>query len=192
MINNLNDYVKITPSIPKKLCKKIITELKNIQWEEHQFVNYSGTRDLDNNVQTQKSPCQNLPENIKLENGQELMDSLHDVISNYIKTINAVCFNGWNGYTYIKFNKYNVGDLMEKHIDHIHNIFDGSKRGIPILSIIGLLDDKFKGGEIEMFNDTKIKLKAGEVLIFPSNFQYPHMVCPITKGTRHSFVSWVY
>ena len=97
MINNLNDYVKITPSIPKKLCKKIVTELKNSQWEEHQFVNYSGTRDIDNNVKTQKSPCQNLPENIEIENGQELMDSLHEVISNYINTLNAVCFNSWNG-----------------------------------------------------------------------------------------------
>jgi predicted 2-oxoglutarate/Fe(II)-dependent dioxygenase YbiX len=81
---------------------------------------------------------------------------------------------------------------MEKHVDHIDSIFDGTVKGIPILSIIGLLNDDFEGGEIEMFEDTKIKLKAGEVLIFPSNFLYPHKVCPVTKGTRHSFVSWVY
>ena len=185
MINNLNDYVKITPSIPKKLCKKIVTELKNSQWEEHQFVNYSGTRDIDNNVKTQKSPCQNLSKDVELKHDKKLMNVLHEVISNYIKTLKTPHFETWNGYTYIK---YNIGNLMEKHIDHIHNIFDGNTRGIPILSIIGLLDDNFEGGEIEMFNDTKIKLKAGEVLIFPSNFQYPHMVCPVTKGTRYSFV----
>ena len=120
------------------------------------------------------------------------MNDLHKVISNYLKTVKTPDFETWNGYTYIKYNKYSVGNLMEKHIDHIHSIFDGTIKGIPILSIIGLLDDKFEGGEIEMFKDTKITLKAGEVLIFPSNFQYPHMVCPVTKGTRYSFVSWAF
>ena len=191
-MDKLKDYVQITPSIPKKLCKKIVTELKNSQWEEHQFINYSGTRDIDADIKIQKSPCQNLSKNVELKHDKKLMNVLHEVISNYIKTLKTPHFETWNGYTYIKYNKYSVGNSMEKHIDHIHSIFDGTTKGIPILSIIGLLDDKFQGGEIEMFEDTKIKLKVGEVLIFPSNFQYPHMVCPITKGTRHSFVSWVY
>ena len=38
----------------------------------------------------------------------------------------------------------------------------------------------------------KIDLKQGSVLIFPSNFMYPHEVESITKGSRYSFVSWVW
>ena len=36
------------------------------------------------------------------------------------------------------------------------------------------------------------KLNQGDVLIFPSNFLYPHKVNSIKKGTRYSFVSWVW
>ena len=91
--------------------------------------------------------------------------------------------------------RYKVGNLMEKHADHIHSVFQndyGIPKGIPILSCIGVLNDDYEGGEIEMFDDTKFDLEPGEVLIFPSVFLYPHKVCEITKGTRYSFVSWVY
>ena len=43
-----------------------------------------------------------------------------------------------------------------------------------------------------MFKDKEIKLKTGDILIFPSNFMYPHRVEPVKKGIRFSFVSWVY
>lgn len=31
-----------------------------------------------------------------------------------------------------------------------------------------------------------------DIIIFPGVFLYPHKITPITKGTRHSFVSWVF
>ena len=34
--------------------------------------------------------------------------------------------------------------------------------------------------------------QTGDILIFPSNFMYPHRVEPVKKGIRFSFVSWVY
>jgi len=185
-MSKLENYVKITSPIPKKLCKKIITVLKNSNWKEHTFNYHDGSVNKKRDTQ----PCKSLHDNSK--HSQELMALLHNEIGNYIDTINSPYFTGWNGYTTLKYNKYYKGTLMEKHWDNIHTMFDGTIKGIPTLSIIGLLNNDFKGGEIEMFENTKIKLKAGEILIFPSNFLYPHMVCPVTKGTRHSFVSWVY
>ena len=38
----------------------------------------------------------------------------------------------------------------------------------------------------------EIKLKTGDILMFPSNFMYPHEVTECTKGTRYSFVSWAF
>jgi predicted 2-oxoglutarate/Fe(II)-dependent dioxygenase YbiX len=81
---------------------------------------------------------------------------------------------------------------MAKHCDHIHDMFDGKMKGIPTLSIVGFLNDDYEGGEFIMFDDMEIKLKQGDVLIFPSNFLYPHKVNPVTKGIRDSFVSWVW
>ena len=81
---------------------------------------------------------------------------------------------------------------MKIHYDHITSLFDGERRGIPVLSVVGLLNDNYQGGEFVLFKDHKIELKVGDILVFPSNFMYPHRVDQITKGTRYSFVSWAW
>jgi predicted 2-oxoglutarate/Fe(II)-dependent dioxygenase YbiX len=81
---------------------------------------------------------------------------------------------------------------MANHCDHIHSLFDGTHKGIPIISVIGVLNDNYKGGEFIMFDNMKIELKQGDVMLFPSNFLYPHRVEPVTEGTRYSFVSWAW
>ena len=43
-----------------------------------------------------------------------------------------------------------------------------------------------------MCRGKKIKLMRGDILLFPSNFMYPHEVKEITKGVRFSFVSWAF
>ena len=92
---------------------------------------------------------------------------------------------------HIRFNKYEVGSYMDMHHDHIHSIFDGKLKGIPILSIVGNLNDTYEGSEFYC-RGQKIILKTGDILIFPSNFMYPHEVKKTTKGTRYSFVSWAF
>jgi predicted 2-oxoglutarate/Fe(II)-dependent dioxygenase YbiX len=71
-------------------------------------------------------------------------------------------------------------------------MFDGQRKGIPILSVLGALDDGYKGGEFVMWEDTVIDMPKGSVMVFPSNFMYPHKVNEITEGVRHSVVSWVF
>ena len=81
---------------------------------------------------------------------------------------------------------------MSKHCDHIKDLFEGERKGIPILSIVCVLNNNYKGGEFIMFDDYEIKFKAGDLIIFPSVFLYPHLVKPVKKGTRYSFVSWAW
>ena len=78
------------------------------------------------------------------------------------------------------------------HCDHIHSLFDGERKGVPILSIVGALNNDYTGGEFIMWNEEKIELPAGSVMIFPSSFLYPHEVRPVITGTRYSFVQWVW
>ena len=117
-----------------------------------------------------------------------------EIISQYIlKDLNKSYFSGWSGFTNIRFNKYKETRLMALHCDHIHSMFDGNIKGIPILSVLGLLNDNFEGGEFLMFeNEKEIKFKAGDIMVFPSIFLYPHRVAPVTKGTRYAFVAWVW
>ncbi|HAT67090.1 MAG TPA: hypothetical protein DCS66_21270 [Flavobacteriaceae bacterium] len=91
----------------------------------------------------------------------------------------------------IRFNRYKSGTLMASHIDHIHSLFDGECKGVPVLSIVGVLNDDFEGGDF-ICREKKIPLKEGDVLIFPSCFMFPHEVKEITSGARYSFVMWGY
>jgi len=120
------------------------------------------------------------------------MDKLWFAIDSYIKDYKFDWFNSWQGYTIPRFNRYKKNKKMAEHCDHIHSMFDGHKKGIPILSIVGVLNENYEEGEFVMFKNKKIKLLTGDLLIFPSNFLYPHKVDPVKKGTRYSYVSWVY
>jgi len=58
------------------------------------------------------------------------------------------------------------------------------------------LNNNYKGGDL-IFTDQKekqikrLKLDRGSIVFFPSNFMYPHINEPITKGTRYSVVAWL-
>ena len=82
--------------------------------------------------------------------------------------------------------------MMRPHFDHIQSLFDGEKRGIPVLSVIGALNDHsdYEGGGLVFWDDFEIKLDKGDILIFPSCYLYPHRVQEVTKGERYSFVCW--
>ena len=56
------------------------------------------------------------------------------------------------------------------------------------ISMTTLLNDTFKGGEFQFYNNEPIKMNKGDVIVFPS-FEY-HRVLPVTKGVRHSLVTW--
>jgi len=75
---------------------------------------------------------------------------------------------------------------MAEHCDHIHTIFDGNDRGIPILTALAILNDEYEGGELVFWQDTVVETGTGDIFVWPSLFLYPHRVEPVTKGERYS------
>ena len=192
MKKNLKDYLlHLNNWIPKNICNKSIEELSNDNtWERHTFTDsktfekksYNGDRELD------------VCDGYNLTYYKELHQLIWKALEKYIliDKVGGETLKGWAGFSPIRFNRYNKNQIMSKHIDHIQSIFTGDIRGIPILSIVCVLNDDYQGGEFIMFDDYEIKFKAGDLIIFPSVFLYPHLVKPVKKGTRYSFVSWVY
>lgn len=81
--------------------------------------------------------------------------------------------------------RYTTGCFYKQHTDM------GNKYN-RVLSIVILLNDDFSGGELAFFNAKYvIPLKKNDMVIFPSNFMYPHQVMPVTSGTRYTLVTWV-
>ena len=186
-MSNLEDFVMVLSDVVReKDCKETIEELERVVF------NQVGCEQCTTDCQTMR-----MGRDDKIPQTELIMNSLWSGIERYVtKHGMSRQFKTWEGFTNIKWNKYTEDKSMDTHIDHnIFEMFDtvmGPNRGIPILSIVGLLNDDFEGGEFQLFEDTTISLKAGDLLIFPSNFLYPHRVLPVTKGTRHSYVSWVY
>jgi predicted 2-oxoglutarate/Fe(II)-dependent dioxygenase YbiX len=82
--------------------------------------------------------------------------------------------------------RYGVGQQFHNHIDDHPSI--GTRR----VSLSYYINDDYEGGEIEFprFN-LKIKPKAKQLVVFPSNFIYNHQVHPVISGTRYVVVQWI-
>ena len=191
MKKNLKDYIVKTPFLDREFCNDTIQKLKDIEklnWQQHTFYN--------SNTNTYKPKSGNYELDVlytdNIENTKLIMKKLWSGIDNYIKTFNFTWFDDWQGYTSIRYNRYVENRKMALHCDHIHSMFEGKRKGIPIISCLGVLNDDYEGGEFIMFDDYKVEFKQGDLVIFPSNFLYPHKVEPVTKGTRYSYISWVW
>jgi len=187
MNKDITSYIKVYKNfLDKEVCENAIKELEMVEWQMHQF--YDSKNKIYSSTEKELSVYFN---SINLK--PYFMQKTWCAIEKYIlKDLNFSWYDRWAGFTNIRFNRYSEQTNMKLHCDHIHTMFDGTIKGVPILSIVGLLNDDFEGGDFIMWEDTKIELEAGDILLFPSNFLYPHKVLDVIKGKRYSFVSWVY
>ena len=95
-----------------------------------------------------------------------------------------------NKFSTIRFNRYGKGQIMRQHHDHIHSLFDGNEKGIPVLSFILNLNDNYRGADLYFWEDHAVHLGKGDIIMFPSLFLFPHGVTEAREGKRYSAVSW--
>ena len=186
-----DDYIMIQNLIPTQLCKSIIREcsLPEKKWFKHSWYNYR--QDDSHSMQEKELDVQDSTEDQFKSLGKYLREAVKNYTQKYSPTGEKVGPTWIKHISEVRFNRYTVGTKMRVHYDHIHALFDGKLKGIPILSFVGLLNDNYEGGEF-MCREKEIKLRRGDILLFPSNFMYPHGVKEITKGMRFSFVSWAF
>jgi len=191
-MKNLKDYIlHLDNWIPKNIIDQSIKELSdNNTWQKHQYSNSKTFEVKSKNADKELDVCYGT----NLTYLKDLQELTWKALEKYIviEKLGGDTFQGWKGFTPIRFNRYKKGQIMSKHQDHIQSLFTGERRGIPILSIVAVLNDDYEGGEFIMFDNYEIKFKAGDLIIFPSVFLYPHLVKPVKKGIRYSFVSWCY
>lgn len=187
-MKTIEDYISVENTIPKNICKELIDECNKKNWQKHTWNNYAKgtnfsepTKELDMMACTQEQQDKITPYLLEALDRYQIKVSVPGEKTQGFLT----------KFSPIRFNKYEVGTLMREHYDHIHSLFDGKLKGVPLISIVGLLSDKYEGGAF-MCRQKQIKLIRGDILLFPSNFMYPHEVQEITKGIRYSFVSWAF
>jgi predicted 2-oxoglutarate/Fe(II)-dependent dioxygenase YbiX len=169
--------------IPKDTCKFVIDSIKNESWSSHLW-STDGTDSFS-------YPTKELD---VLKATPSLEDILNPLISLSVKSYNdfigsekvsqVTCFSP------VRFNRYQKGQTMRIHCDHIKTLFEGEVKGIPVLSIIINFNDDYKGGDLIFWDDYKVDLGEGDVVVFPSLFLFPHRIEEVTENVRYSGVAW--
>ena len=136
-MNNLKDYIlHLDNWIPQNIIDKSIKELSdNNIWERHSYTDSKTFINESKNGDKELDICYG--ENLTYL--KQLYDLIWKALEKYIviEKLGGNTFDGWKGFSKIRFNRYNKNQIMSKHSDHIHSLFTGEKRGIPILSIVG-------------------------------------------------------
>jgi hypothetical protein len=88
----------------------------------------------------------------------------------------------------IEILKYKQDGFYTWHTDHFADI-------PRTMSCILLLNNDYEGGNLCFRNpdgsgEWELEVKPNRMIIWPSNFLYPHTVKPVTKGMRYSVVAW--
>lgn len=185
MKTDLRDYIKIYNVIDEQMCNETVKQLNVAEWTKHTYHNPTEEKLISYDDDLSVS-------NDRISNKMELMDKTWSCFRNYLNELDMEWYFSWQAHSEIRFNRYDVNTQMRIHCDHIHTLFDGHQKGIPVMSGLGVLNDDYEGGEFLMFGDEKIDLRKGDIMVFPSNFLYPHLVKPVTSGVRYSFVSWAW
>jgi len=188
MNKDLETYIgHLKGVIPKEFCEKLISQNEEVEWGKHSYYNKADDGHQRDNADKE------FDVNYGKQDSEEysiLMENTSKAFKTYLDNFSFPWFDSLIKMSSIRFNKYTEGTHMDPHCDHIQSLFEDG--GVPVLTALGVLNDDYEGGDLILFEDTKIEMKQGDIIVFPSNFLYPHMVTPVTKGIRYSFVSWAW
>jgi hypothetical protein len=115
---------------------------------------------------------------------QELWQDLYDrkivAVEDYARRFSIGELRYWEA---MNFVKYGPGQHFQEHSDH------GFSYNC-VVSLVAYPNDDYEGGELEFrLQQLKVKPKAGDLFIFPSNYMYPHKSLPVKSGTKNSIVT---
>lgn len=111
---------------------------------------------------------------------QDLYDRKLSVVKHYSRNFNLGELRYWEA---MNFVKYGPGQHFQEHTDHGYSYN-------CVVSLVAYPNDDYVGGELEFrLQGLKVKPRAGDLFIFPSNFMYPHKSLPVESGTKHSIVT---
>ena len=179
--------LKIEQVISKENCKKMISYMDKNCKTKAEVMSRGGKAETDTKTRDVLSHWLNPNDYGAPPYYKIVEDAIKEAMIKYSKHIK---FLGRLHLHEINLLKYEKGNFYIKHVDQSSSLN-------RTLSIIINLNEEYEGGDVLFFNPvtgmiySKADLKAGDIILFPSNFLYPHQVTPITKGVRYSIVSWL-
>lgn len=182
---SLDEYIfTLDNVVPEELCDRILEEYRDCTF-------WTPTSVGSGNIDDQIRNCDNIniSENIVLQKNFDIRKKIDDdfflcaskAITEYRELFPEVASEIDTGYSLLRYNK---GQFYVQHTDS----FKTQQRSV---SCSFLLNDDYEGGEFAFFDrEIMIRGSKGSIIMFPSNFMFPHEVMPVTSGTRYSIITW--
>jgi len=199
----LNKDLKLTDLIVVKhdvfsaeICDELINEYQKDEWCEAETLGLmENYRKCGTLLISHSNVINNKKRRKQLD--QIIFETISPVIQEYAKSFDGhLIYEKDEGYEMLK---YEPGGYYKEHTDEPEKIFY-DKNGNPEpkslvkrkITLIVQLNENFEGGGLSFFGDThRIEPKKGSVILFPSNYLFPHQALPVTKGVRYSLITWI-
>ena len=181
----LEEYIfTLDNVVPEELCNRILEEYSESNLWNSTMV---GDGTVDNRIRNcdiiNISQVRILEENLDIRKklDEDFYACASNAINEYRKVFPDVSSEIDTGYDLLR---YKEGQFYTQHTDS----FKKQQRSV---SCSFLLNDDYEGGEFAFF-DREIMIRSGKgsIVMFPSNFMFPHEVMPVTSGTRYSIITW--
>jgi predicted 2-oxoglutarate/Fe(II)-dependent dioxygenase YbiX len=180
----LEDFVYVFDDIiPESLCNEIIQEYKNSNDWLDALIKDGPDRNVRNCDQIQISDQFIITknENVRRSLDERIHENLRLAAQKYTEKNPYFFADIDTGYQLLR---YQEGGFYKQHTDS----FLHQQRSV---SCSIQLNEDYDGGELALFDrEMMIRTKTGSVIMFPSNFMYPHEIMPVINGTRYSIITW--
>jgi predicted 2-oxoglutarate/Fe(II)-dependent dioxygenase YbiX len=182
----LTDFISVFDNvIPVDICDKIVKEYENCPyWLDSVIASKEVNATIRNCSEINISSNEIISKNYEYRKflDDTIFQYLHESASLYSKKHGNLLLEQDTGYTLLRYGK---DQFYTQHTDSFLN------QPRTISCSFSLVDD-YEGGEFSFFDrQIIIKPKKGSLLIFPSNFMFPHEILPVTSGTRYSVITWM-
>lgn len=188
-MRELKDFILVVPNaVNETLRTKILQEYADSEEWEEAFVGDNPIVDRTTRyvfeIPMSDQSVINKNNEVRTAIDKELFACAVFVLREYQKkflTFAKIFIQDDEGYTLLRYEK---NQFFSEHVD-------ATRLNFRSVSCSFAVNDNYSGGEWSFFNGVYMtKLSAGDAILFPSNFLYPHSIRPVLSGTRYSIVTW--
>jgi PKHD-type hydroxylase len=203
-MHNTNDWYYFIGALDKDTCNKIRNVAKG-KWKESGVDTKKDTTDEERI--TGAKPIPGIDKKVRISDIVWTQEPwIYDTIWPYMEAANEKA--GWKYdirfVESMQITRYKKGGFYDFHKDGMGDhlsAYDAPDNefthgNVRKLSITVLLNENYEGGEFQfavLLHGNRVIVtpefnKTGSIIVFPSDMA--HRVAPVTKGIRHSLVTW--
>ncbi len=190
-MKQLQDFIFVVrDAVPTELRTKILQEYaKSDEWKPALVV---GSKDAKKEIRDVDEIAISQPTTI--EKNSVIRKSIDDELFTCASSVLRKYAENYEDFTKIRAEKdegykllrYQATQFYAEHTDASPDIW--FRRAV---SCSFAINDDYEGGEWSFFSGAYTqRLNAGDAILFPSNFLFPHSIRPVVSGVRYSVVTW--